>query len=42
MEGPKPPPFLFQGGEGVRAAQPIAEPVLKAEEESQMVAEHDR
>ena len=42
MESPRPPPFLFQGGEGVSAAQPIAEPVLKAETESQMIDEHDR
>ena len=31
-----------KGVEGVSAAQPIAEPVLKAESESQMVDEHDR
>ena len=42
MGGPRTPPFLFQNGEGVRAVQPIAEPVLKAERESQMVDEHDR
>ena len=33
---------IFKGGEGVSAAQPIAEPVLKAESESQMAEEHDR
>ena len=42
MEGPGPPPILFQGEEGVSIAQPIAELVLKAESESQMVEEHDR
>ena len=33
---------FFKGEEGVSAAQPIAEPVLKAESESQMADEHDR
>ena len=42
MEGPPPPLFLFKGGDGVSAAQPIAEPVFKAESESQMADEHDR
>ena len=36
------PSVPFSRGEGVSAAQPIAEPVLKAESESQMVEEHDR
>ena len=42
MEGPRAPPFLFQGGKGLSAAQPIAELVLKAESESQLVEKHDR
>ena len=33
---------FFKGEEGVSAAQPTAEPVLKTECESQMVDEHDR
>ena len=33
---------FFKGEEGVRAAPPIAEPVLKAESETLMVDEHDR
>ena len=33
---------FFKGREGVSAAQPIAEPVLKAESEFQNVDEHDR
>ena len=33
---------FFKGEEGVSAAPPIAEPVLKTECESQMVDEHDR
>ena len=33
---------FFKGGEGISAAQLIAEPVLKAESESQMADEHDR
>ena len=33
---------FIKAGEGVSAAQPIAEPFLKAESESQMVDEHDR
>ena len=42
MEGPGPSSLFFKGGEGVSAAQPIAEPVLKAENGSQLVDEHDQ
>ena len=42
MEGPRPSPLFLMGGEGVSAAEPVAEPVLKAENGSQMVDEHNR
>ena len=42
MEAPRPLPFLFKGEEGVSAAPPIAEPVLRTECESQIVDQHDR
>ena len=35
-------PFLFQGGKGTSVAQPVDEPVMKVENGSHMVGEHDR